>query len=65
MEANGLSTLAQWFLQIKIGAPQCQERDHKIDIPDFLMGLMVWAHKHNGFDKYKLWLPNVRHVATK
>ena len=27
--------------------------------------LMGGAHRHNGFDKYKLWLPNVRHVAAK
>ena len=26
---------------------------------------MGWAHRHNSFDKYKFWLPNVRHVATK
>ena len=29
------------------------------------MGLMVWAHKHSGIDKYKFGLPNVRHPATK
>ena len=29
------------------------------------MGLMGWAHKHSGFDKCKLGLPNVRHAITK
>ena len=29
------------------------------------MGLMGWAHKHSGFDKCKLGLPNVRHGTTK
>ena len=26
---------------------------------------MGWARRHNGFDKYKIGLPNVRHAATK
>ena len=29
------------------------------------MGLMGWAHKHSGFDKCKLGLPNVRHRTKK
>ena len=29
------------------------------------MRLMGWAHKHNGFEKNKLKLPNIRHTTKK
>ena len=57
---------AQWIKKIQIGAPQCQVRDHKKNIYWILsLRLMDWAHRHSGFEKYILGLPNARHTARK